>query len=206
VSNTEILVRKLDSEFIAEPFDKFLLLSDVIFPVRDQMNAFLKRKKLDRSSINLYSDEERRKSQATGRSILEVSGWRNIPYLYLRLGSVQQVFFNLFANAIKYGWQSKHEFRIDVVPYQLQGVCGVCVRDWGIGIDSDEAELIFDLGVRGKSANRYDPYGHGYGLAICREIMQVHGGGITLTSLRNPTEFTLSFPLSLRSRAPGVRD
>ncbi len=89
-----------------------------------------------------------------------------------------QLFQNLISNAIKY--------RRDDVPPEIHisakpesGMWKFCVADNGIGIDSQHHARIFgmfkrlDRGTRG---------GVGLGLAICKQIVEAHGGQISIAS------------------------
>ena len=58
-----------------------------------------------------------------------------------------------------------------------------CVEDNGAGIDAVDMPLIFEKFYRGKrSGSRHK--GSGMGLAICRAILQAHGGGIEASSVQ----------------------
>lgn len=70
------------------------------------------------------------------------------------------------------------------------------VCDNGTGIELAQSTRIFEPGITTK------PGGHGLGLAICQMITTYLGGILSITSLKNPTRFSLQLPLS----APKVSD
>jgi signal transduction histidine kinase len=73
------------------------------------------------------------------------------------------------------------------------GDCCIVVEDNGIGFDLKHAERIFTPFQRLHSQTKYE--GTGIGLAICRKIVERHGGAITATStLGQGATFTVTLP------------
>ncbi len=89
-----------------------------------------------------------------------------------------QVFQNLVGNAVKFKGQRKPEIHIGA---QRQPGCWLfTVRDNGIGIDQQFADRIFMIFQRLHTREQYP--GTGIGLAICKKIVQRHGGRIWMES------------------------
>ncbi len=90
---------------------------------------------------------------------------------------LRQVFQNLIINAIEY---SEGIPQIEISAKRNGDQWVVSIRDEGIGIDPDETERIFEVFHRLHS--REDHAGTGIGLALCRRIVERHGGEIRVDS------------------------
>jgi len=89
-----------------------------------------------------------------------------------------QVFQNLLANSIKF--RGDQPPRLHVGIQRLPEAWKFCVEDNGIGIDPKSQPRIFQMFQRGGQAR--DRAGLGIGLAICKRIIEGHGGQIWVES------------------------
>ena len=89
-------------------------------------------------------------------------------------GQITQVLQNLIGNAIKFRGEQAPKVEIDA---QADGDAWVIrVRDNGIGIAPEQRERVFEIFQR---LHTHDTYpGTGIGLAICKKIVERHGGRI----------------------------
>ncbi|ANL44155.1 PAS-domain containing protein [Rhizobium phaseoli] len=105
--------------------------------------------------------------------------------------ALDQVFSNLFSNAVKYAPDSPN---VHVSGWQEgERVC-ITVRDEGIGIDADDLPKMFQRYFRARSSTGIA--GTGIGLNLVKQIVELHGGTIDVASSRgNGTTFTLRIPI-----------
>ncbi len=86
---------------------------------------------------------------------------------------LRQVFLNILDNAAKHGSEGK---QIDTSLVYEKDTIIVRIRDYGPGIPEDELPLVKRKFYKGSSKAR----GSGIGLAVCDEIVNMHGGTLTL--------------------------
>ena len=98
---------------------------------------------------------------------------QDIPEIPCDAQRLRQVFLNILDNAAKHGGCGK---RIEAsMDYRNDHVI-VSIRDFGPGIPEDEIPLVKKKFYKGSSSAR----GTGIGLAVCDEIVQMHGGDLIL--------------------------
>jgi PAS domain S-box-containing protein len=109
---------------------------------------------------------------------------------------IRQLFQNLIANALKFhGEEQPH---IKIYSRRTDRDCMIFVEDNGIGFDEKYLDRIFVPFERLHGRSAYE--GTGMGLAICRKIVDRHGGSITAKS--KPGEgstFIITLPLGCAS-------
>ena len=80
------------------------------------------------------------------------------------------------------------------------------VRDTGIGIAPEDLPRVFTRFWRGEKSRSRDTGGAGIGLAIVKELVQAHGGEVTVESTPGEgSAFRVSLPLSAERAADGRR-
>jgi len=101
-----------------------------------------------------------------------------LPVVQANENRLAQVFSNLITNAIKYRSNRKPEIRIFASDNGTEWIFKIA--DNGIGIDMKYADEVFGLFKRLHSADEYE--GSGIGLAICKAVIERHGGRIWMES------------------------
>lgn len=105
---------------------------------------------------------------------------------------LQQVFYNLIGNAVKYtppeGW-------VRVAAAQHNGGIHVVIQDNGLGISPEDQAHIFERFYRVRRPETDSIEGTGLGLAIVKSLVEAHNGQIVLESkLGQGSSFTVSLP------------
>lgn len=101
-----------------------------------------------------------------------------LPVVHADKTQLNHLLQNLLANALKFRGEAPP--RIHIFSRREKDDWVVCVRDNGIGIDPQHADRIFLIFQRLHRRNEYQ--GTGVGLAICRKIVERHGGRIWVQS------------------------
>jgi signal transduction histidine kinase len=92
---------------------------------------------------------------------------------------LKQVFWNLLANAIKF---SQAGDRVEVAVSKGERSLRVSVIDQGIGIEPEIIDRIFERFQQGDAGPTRSRGGLGLGLAIVRELVELHDGSVEVTS------------------------
>ena len=101
---------------------------------------------------------------------------------------MRQVFLNVLDNAAKHGGDGK---KIDASIAKEDGNVVIRIRDYGVGIPEEELPHVKMKFYKGSSKAR----GSGIGLAVCEEIVTMHGGTLTLeNAVGGGTLVTISIP------------
>jgi PAS domain S-box-containing protein len=125
---------------------------------------------VDRVLLNL--DQAIRDLQA------EVVVANDLPLVLADESQLLHLLQNLVANALKF--RGPKTPRLEIHTRDSRGEWIVCVRDNGIGLDPRHAERIFMVFQRLHGRDQYE--GTGIGLAICKKIVDRHGGRIWVES------------------------
>jgi signal transduction histidine kinase/DNA-binding response OmpR family regulator len=106
---------------------------------------------------------------------------------------LERVVINLMSNALRYTPKNGH---INLTLKNIGEEMSITVADTGAGIEAQHLPHIFDRYYR---ADKDDTTGYGIGLAIVKEVVEMHGGSITVESeLGRGTTFCVALPVEER--------
>ncbi|HIK33758.1 MAG TPA: response regulator [Oscillatoriales cyanobacterium M59_W2019_021] len=123
----------------------------------------------------------------------------NLPPVRADENRLQQIFYNLIGNSIKF------------TEFGMVGVCAelvetdsdsderqiaIVVSDTGIGIAEDQIDRIFESFEQGDGSTARTYGGTGLGLAVTKKLVELHGGTISVKSIvGSGSQFTFTLPI-----------
>jgi light-regulated signal transduction histidine kinase (bacteriophytochrome) len=142
---------------------------------------------LSRITLEVISDFEEQIRRSGGK--VEVD---SLPVVTGDPLQLRQLMQNLIGNALKYRQPGKPP-EVRIFASQFFEKVQICVEDHGIGFALEDADRIFEPFQRLVGRNQYE--GSGIGLAICRRIVERHGGEIAAISEPGTgTTFIITLP------------
>lgn len=199
----------LRSNNIPEPLERYLqIINNESMRLNRLINSFLDLARLESGQLKLTKEPfdplvviedavQLLKPQAeTGRAMVRLHCDRNLPDLIADRDRIEQALVNLIGNAIKYGGTGVH---IDISLHTSDGHTVYEVSDNGPGIPKEEIPLVFNRFYRGildeAEEKEQEIKGTGLGLSLTKEIVEQHGGTISVQSTLNEmTSFRFSLP------------
>jgi signal transduction histidine kinase len=149
------------------------LVSDLL--AFSQVDRRPDRRPVDLAELVRDAIESTRAATGVDETVFSVG---ELPVVRADARQLRFVFSNLLGNAVKYRVAGK-ALRVDISAEPLAEHWRITVADNGSGIDERVAANVFEMYDRGDSRG-ID--GHGIGLALCRRIIDRHGGGISVES------------------------
>ena len=108
------------------------------------------------------------------------------------VNKMQRVFDNLLRNAVNYSFD---DGTIHIVATQNENNLSIKFTNCGNTIPQEKLERIFEQFYRLDTARSSRSGGAGLGLAVAKEIVELHNGTITAKSENEQIEFTVTLPL-----------
>ncbi len=119
----------------------------------------------------------------------------DLPPARMDSAHIKEVLVHLLENAAKYS-PADAPIRITAEARDKDHMLIISIADRGPGIDDFEQSLVFEKFYRGRN-QRVQVHGTGMGLAICKAIVEAHGGRLGLTSqLGHGSVFYFSLPVA----------
>ncbi len=155
---------------------------------------------IDRSEVNVEQMVARAVNPLVGRKnvTIDVKVPGDLIGFCDEIQTVQLV-RNLVDNAAKY---TPENGLVEISAWNSEGSLVISVKDTGIGIPHGEVERIFERFYRVDKARSRRLGGTGLGLAIVKDIVDAHGGEITVeTQLGKGSAFVVRLPAEGRVRS-----
>jgi PAS domain S-box-containing protein len=124
-------------------------------------------------------------------------------------GRLRQVLLNLLGNAVKFTTHGEINLSARVIGESIAGVVNVeiSVRDTGIGMTYDTLQHLFDAFTQADSSTSRRYGGTGLGLAISRQLVELMGGTLDVTSaIGAGSTFTAIIPFAIAVAPAGAPD
>lgn len=115
------------------------------------------------------------------------------PSVYLDLEKFDKVIYNILSNAVKF---TPADGSIQITLNTFENRCYLEIEDTGIGIRKDQLPDIFERFQQADSSTSRTHEGTGLGLALVKELVELHGGDIRVSSTYGAgTLFTIELPI-----------
>lgn len=147
--------------------------------VKEKMELRVER--LDMVALARDVVEDFRESAAEKQIELFLSSSHNSIYLWCDSERIESLLYNLLSNAIKFT-RTGGRITVAVAGRDEDPFTTITVSDTGIGIPKERLGDIFDRFASYASAVRGEVSGTGIGLALCKEIVELHHGTLTVES------------------------
>ncbi len=116
-----------------------------------------------------------------------------LPFIMADENRLQQILINLIKNAVKFTPEGVIQIKAKVAEEFLE----IAVQDSGIGIAPEKQSAIFERFTQLDGSMERDAGGAGLGLAITKQLVHLHGGGIWVQSSPNKGAcFNFTIPLA----------
>ena len=109
---------------------------------------------------------------------------------------VELIFFNLLSNAFKFTDNGEVSLKISKAQKDGKDFCKIVVQDTGIGIIEEQISKVFDRFYQSENSRWRKNKGTGIGLALVKDLVDLHGGTIDLKSISGVgTEIIILLPI-----------
>ncbi|HKK45225.1 MAG TPA: HAMP domain-containing sensor histidine kinase [Balneolaceae bacterium] len=149
--------------------------------------------------VNSYLDEHQKYIENKGFEI-HLSLEDELPMVMVDIDSFEAIISNLVENAIKYTTNEKY---LGITLHQKDRNVQLQIADHGVGMDKKDISHIFDKFYRAEDTLTAKTKGHGLGLSIVKNLVELNGGTINVKS--EPGEgsiFFVTFPILVDTPEP----
>lgn len=127
-----------------------------------------------------YSTAESFRPYCDKKHINLITELQECPLLYLDIERFDKVIYNLLSNAVKFTPEGGN---ITLKIEQAGSHCLLQVKDTGIGIRTEQIPYLFERFRQAEGSANRSYEGSGLGLALVKELVELHGGQISVESV-----------------------
>lgn len=134
------------------------------------------------------------KGVAAKKRITIVEEITHSPHVYADKRMIEVILRNLVSNAIKFTYE---DGKLNIKVSMEKGLAKILITDNGLGMPKEKIETLFDLTKNNVSYGTKGEKGTGFGLVLCKKLIEQNGGTISVWSqIGKGSEFTFTIPLS----------
>lgn len=100
-------------------------------------------------------------------------------------GKIHQLFYNIIGNAIKFTKKGNITITANLIKIENKYKLDVKIKDTGVGIPAEDLKNVFDKYYQSKFYTEQISFGAGLGLSLCKEIVELYDGEISVESQIN---------------------
>ena len=127
---------------------------------------------------------------------IETALAEGLPEIEVDADRISQVFYNIIVNAVRYS--PEQGVTTALTPEEGKQYLKISFTDDGLGISAEDLPYIFEHFYRGDKSRDRKSGGSGIGLAIVKQLVEIHGGRVFVTSkLGEGSTFTVLLPVVL---------
>jgi two-component system sensor histidine kinase BaeS len=180
------VVEKTDEQ-IGSLYEETLYLNRMIKELRDLSLAEAGQIHLEKEAVDMNAVIHRTvnmlEPMAEEKDISILEKLQSIPVVSVDLGRINQVFYNLITNALRYTPKNgKIIFSSQTVMRNHKQWVLISIVDTGVGIAPEDLPFIFEHFYRSDKSRNKKSGGSGIGLAIVKQLTELHGGFVEVSS------------------------
>jgi len=133
---------------------------------------------------------------------LIITAQKDLPPIYFDPLQLKPIIEGLLDNAVRFTQPNNHQSKVEIVLKSAANFVHCSIVDSGIGIPSDQQDLVFTRFFRARNSIKAQTEGLGLDLYITKKIIELSGGKIDFSSVEGQgTTFNLYFPTSSPSNS-----
>jgi two-component system, sensor histidine kinase and response regulator len=168
------------------------LLVNLLHWARSQTGAIAFEPVLLNLKTSLAETIELSCNQATAKNITLLSSFSDSTMVFADKNMLETVIRNLLSNAIKF---TPVNGQVEMTVQEQENEVEIKISDTGVGIQPQDIEKLFKIGINHSTRGTAEEKGTGLGLLLCQEFVEKNGGKIWVESeVNNGSQFYIRLP------------